>query len=47
MEGQIPEIAGIHSALDTLLGWPAADPILAMVTTVYLLDNGGRLALDS
>ena len=33
--------------LDTLLGWPAADPILAMVITVYLLYNGGRLALDS
>ena len=33
--------------LDTLLGWPAADPILDLVITVYLLDNGDRLALDS
>lgn len=34
-------IAGL--CLDTLLGRPAAHPTLAMVITVCLLYNGGRL----
>lgn len=44
--GEVLVILRIIAALclDTLLGWPAADPTLAMVITVYLLYNGGRLA---